>query len=439
MLLPVKLFLGNFSIIGILISSLSCFLIRGFMYHTKPLLRGFVWFLVLSILLLFQSRSAVIGFLFGLAFLHWTFIGQLWKSNRNKLAIVCSGLLLFVLLLYAKKDSSSGRLLIYNIATKIFSDNYLWGVGWGNYKAQHNLYQSAHFAISDIDSANAILADNTFYAFNDLWQLLIEIGTIRFVRALSVAALLIYFLLKNFIVRQGGKHIFQGAVAGLISIFAASLFSYPFQIFATTALAVLCVVLILLSIQPKTASPAFTNPVLRALQAASVLGVVFIFFQAVQDYHIHQHSKEAFELSQSGFKKEAAFVYAQLEKDYPGEFNFLYPYAQLLYYQNRLMEAQIVVAKAKRLFTDNDLYKLSGTIEYELGNYKQAEKDFKTALYMVPNRMRSRFELFNFYLNRKDTTQAKQWGNSILTMPVKIPSETTQNIQKQVQAMMVSL
>ncbi|HVK98144.1 MAG TPA: hypothetical protein VM368_10005, partial [Flavisolibacter sp.] len=67
----------------------------------------------------------------------------------------------------------------------------------------------------------------------------------------------------------------------------------------------------------------------------------------------------------------------------------------------------------------------------ELGNHEQAERDYKTAVYMVPNRMKSRFELIQFYLSIKDTSNAIFWAKSIMKMPVKIRSNKTDLLLEQ--------
>lgn len=108
----------------------------------------------------------------------------------------------------------------------------------------------------------------------------------------------------------------------------------------------------------------------------------------------------------------------------------LYLYAQELYYINQLSKARETLNRAKKFYCTHDVYKLSAAIESELKNYKQAEVDYKTAINMVPNRMVSRNELFEFYLERKDTASAIYWANSILNMPVKFVSQKTKNIMQ---------
>jgi hypothetical protein len=58
---------------------------------------------------------------------------------------------------------------------------------------------------------------------------------------------------------------------------------------------------------------------------------------------------------------------------------------------------------------------------------------------MVPNRMISRKNLLDFYLERKDTTNAIYWANSIINMPVKINSEITRNMQQKTKEILLQL
>ena len=48
---------------------------------------------------------------------------------------------------------------------------------------------------------------------------------------------------------------------------------------------------------------------------------------------------------------------------------------------------------------------------------------------MVPNRMQSRMNLLNFYVEQRDSLNIRYWAKSIINMPVKIESETTKALQ----------
>lgn len=50
----------------------------------------------------------------------------------------------------------------------------------------------------------------------------------------------------------------------------------------------------------------------------------------------------------------------------------------------------------------------------------KAIQHFHTALYIAPYRLQSRQDLLEFYLNRKDTVNAKIWAKEIMNCPMKI-------------------
>ena len=147
-------------------------------------------------------------------------------------------------------------------------------------------------------------------------------------------------------------------------------------------------------------------------------------------FNYKNKSLYAFELSKSGFKTKAISRYKELSNCYIKEGNDLFEYSRELYYSNQLQEAKKMLSIAKKYYSSNEVYKLSASIEAELKNYKQAEGDLKTVINMVPNRMQSRLNMVEFYLEQKDTTKARYWANSIINMPVKIISPTTSGIQK---------
>ena len=102
-------------------------------------------------------------------------------------------------------------------------------------------------------------------------------------------------------------------------------------------------------------------------------------------------------------------------------------------------KAAKILSIGKRYYSSNEVYKLSASIENELQNYAQAEKDYKTVIYMVPNRMISRSNLLDFYIERKDTANAIYWANSIIHMPVKIPTNNTEIIQQKTKEILSQL
>ena len=153
-----------------------------------------------------------------------------------------------------------------------------------------------------------------------------------------------------------------------------------------------------------------------------------IYYYFMVQYNITK--QEASELNKVGFKTIAINMYSELNKSMYAKDEIFYYYANTLYLSNQSLKAKAVLAEAKKYYLAKDVYTLSAQIENDLKNYKQAEADYKTAIYMVPNRMATRKNLLDFYLVQKDTANALYWAKSIINMPIKVPSYTTKSILK---------
>ena len=432
-------FIPNKSIFGILLASQIAFVLPFLFYYNKQkaFSKPASWFFVALISTSFvllgftQSRAGYIGLALSLSYMAYQYLPAS-KLKKPALFILVSGVCLFTAGVFLfKSGSSSGRLLIYKISAGMLKDNWLFGIGQGQFKIQYNQYQSAYFALHNIDSKEALLADNSFYAFNDFFQALIENGVFAFLLLAAILCLLLSQI-KKAKTDSGYMHLFTAAVASLICIFCGCFVSYPLQIFPIVVQTILCICIInsfqaekKTQVQLSETGSKFAKGILLLL--SSLLVIYFCFY-----VNYKGQFNKAIELKKSGFRQKAIEKYTVLSNSYIQEGNMLYLYAQDLYYTNQLTQAREILTKAKKFYCTNEVYKLSAEIENELQNYSQAEADYKKAIYMVPNRMVSRNELLDFYLERKDTTNAILWANSILNMPVKVPSQRTINIQKKV-------
>lgn len=439
-------FIPNKSIFSILLASQLAFVLPLYLNYKseKTSLKIVRWFLLIVIstsvllLALTQGRAGWLGLMLALSYIAYQYLSGI-RIKRIILFLVFPVFLLLTLAMFLyKSDSSNGRLLIYKISARMLKDNWLLGIGHGQFKVRYNEYQAAYFASHNIDSKEALLADNTFYAFNDFFQGVIENGVIAFLILVTLIFLLV-MQIKNVAINSNNKHLFTASVASLICILTSSLFSYPLQIFPIAVQAALCLSII------NAFQPDKKLKIELSETGSKFAKITLILFSALLlihfGFYLNYKTKnlQAFQLKRSGFKQKAIEKYKELSTSYITDGSVLYLYAQELYYSNQLTHAQEMLNKAKKHYSTNEVYKLSATIENELQNYSQAEKDYKTAIYMVPNRMISRNDLLAYYLERKDTANATHWTNSILNMPVKVSSQKARSIQEKAKETLIQI
>lgn len=273
-----------------------------------------------------------------------------------------------------------------------------------------------------------MLADNTFYLFNDYLQWIVETGLAG---ALLLAGIFTLFLRRcqKLIIEHGPKPLILSAQCCIICIAIAAGFSYPLQTIPLQFLTLTCCG-ILLYYPAKNYNSIFENLLNKGLKGAVAALIIFFFWNSFLHLRIVKKESTAFGLQLSESKKAALEMYEALtnSKHLHG-YNF-FLLSQRLYYTGRTLEAYEAICKCMNYYTDNNTYLLKGQIEADLGKYDNAEQSYRKAVFMVPNRMASRFELMNFYHQCGDTTKAKFWANSILSMPVKVPSAKTEMMLK---------
>lgn len=423
----------NTSLFSILIAAHIAFcipIIISFYYSRKSkiIFAGFSFATLLALILLVSTngRAGWLGLIIAIGFIIYT---KIKRSKHKKIFICCS---LFCTVIFAsflywyKVDSSNGRLLIYKVSYKIFVNNPVFGVGFGRFKATYNNYQANYFTTNSIDSKEALLADNTFYAFNEYYQFLIEFGIVGF-----IVLLLLGFLFFKYVwcsIKEPNP-LTIAAKASLFSILVSALFSYPFHSIPICILALLCFAsLVFIKLNELQRQNNATNLLLlsKIVSIAAVL-ITGLYFCLKINYAYN--SSNASEFSRSGFRGKAIEKYKELSTSIFNDGNDLFLYAKELYYSNKLSEAKTILDKAKTEIVSSELYKLSAAVETELKNFKQAETELKTVVYMVPNRMQSRMNLLNFYVEQRDSLNIRYWAKSIINMPVKIESETTKALQ----------
>jgi tetratricopeptide (TPR) repeat protein len=437
-----NLFVPNQSILGIFLAAMLVFVITSIVirpYHLKMIginkaIIGLILAGTLYILILTNGRSGWMGVCVGGAFVFLHFIKVrfgvlLWAF----LAIV---ILSGILLLY-KLDSSRGRILIYKVSANALEGNWLFGIGPGRVSSMYNQYQAQYFSNQSIDDPEALLAGNTQYLFNDFFEIFIELGITGILLLTAFLYQLICLKKRIYLKRPAAYYRRLPMDASMISLSTGSLFSYPIHI---DPIALMMVIYLATNYDLAPEKIYIPNPSPGfALHLIFLLSCFIMFAFHYQHFRFRQLCAEALELSDSGYRKQSLALYQYIQDNFPKNGQVAYQHAIELFHFNDLKEARKMIMVSKKLSPSHEIYILSARIEQELGNNAGAEKDFQIAVYMVPNRMRSRRALMDHYVQAGDTAKAIHWGHSILNMRVKVPSAITSHTLKSTKALMDQL
>ena len=433
-----SLFYPNNSILSILLSCQFAFLlptvknlIQKHYSNKNNLINILIVFLFCLILVFTGGRAGLISFTAILIIMYSKFFKINLRAYKFFSLIIL--LICFSFLFIKKVDSSNGRILIYKVVfNNITPSQLITGVGYGKFKVKYNHYQSNYFSTNPINSSEALLAGNTYFAFNDPFQLLVEIGII----GLIIFIFLILLLVKRFITDTRSNDLFNnpnllGAYLCIFSFLFSSLFSYPFQVILILPIFLLAVAIIYNAGLPKTIIFSFNSKfTFKTITFLSFFAATFLtLFFSLKYFSIYFKVKEAEKLALGGFKKRAATIYAQMYNDIIVAPNIYYPFAVELNKLNEIDSALIVLNKSTTYIYNDFSAILLADLYYKKGQLNYADSFYSDAVFINPKSFRNRYALFTFYLETKQYTKALFWGNSIIELKPKIPSDVVTGIK----------
>gem|GEM_PF-527846 len=389
-------------------------------------------FLCYLILYITYGRAGFISFSLTLFILNIVSFRKIPLPKR--ILIISIALILLGSLFLIKLNSSKGRILIYKVVlTSIKPIQLFTGIGYGQFKAQYNHYQSDYFSRHPINNSEALLADNTYYAFNDPFQLILELGII----GLAILVIFSKAVSKKFTsdLRNGllEKPILFGAYLCIFSFLTSSLFSYPFQVLSILPLFLLSLAIVFDTIRH---DPKMINnnkkPNVKLFNVLLYSGCsLFLLFLGYKSLHLHYKIKEAENLAKAGFKTKSVAMYSDISNDKIVDGNIYYPFAIELAKLNKTDTAIVVLQKSiKYIYNDNSALLLAN-LYYDKGLLYLADSFYKESVFINPKSFRNRFALFTFYVDTKQKDKILYWGKSIIELEPKVPSKAVTNIKNQ--------
>ncbi|MFC1226677.1 O-antigen ligase family protein [Pedobacter sp. BG31] len=358
------------------------------------------------------------------------------KINTNlriKVAtIAISIFFLLFLVFFIKPASSTGRIFIYKISYNIFEKNYFSGIGSGKFPGVYGQFQAHYFQTKPYTKNEFLNADNVFYAFNDYLQFSIEQGI--FGATLIVVIISMIYKMSIFAIRvRQNDCILKLCVSFILMVLCAAFTTHTFDS---------TIILIFLSI---SLGYIFLCSLPMALSDSSrlkylILLCLIIWFLPMSNYFINlQNSrdfKHANDLASMGYILESKSICDELWPKMKDNQDYLLMYCNSFEQSSDPIKYAYILNKTLvQRYDYTILIKLGRTYE-KLGRTDQALKSYLAAVNLVPNRFKSRFTLFEFYLRNHQLKMAKLQGNFILQMPVKINSIQVEHIKREVKNML---
>ena len=376
-----------------------------------------------------SDRAFVAGYTLSLIFLYLTCI----RFRIGKLTLLYCITILIVSILalsfFKDPDSSKGRMLIYKISLSIWRDHFITGIGHNKFEAVYNTYQAEYFRSGINSTKELLLADNTFYAFNDYFQFAIEhgiTGIITLIAYFLFISALIQYLIKN------NKDELKSIIfftSQLIAISFAALFTHVYdQPIVQCILISIIIILGLIAYNIKI----YRRYALLLLFLVNIAVISINNREQILNSAALKDWEEANQLSEIGAKTASLDFYRKAYLDLHQNHNFLFSYGNTLLELHQFDSALKIYNKTSYLHISNRLLEKIAFCHQSLGNIKEAESFYLRSIFAVPNRFINRYHLFNFYLSTSQLNKALHCGNSILHLPVKIPSDKIDEIREDV-------
>ncbi|TGV03425.1 O-antigen ligase family protein [Flavivirga rizhaonensis] len=330
-----------------------------------------------------------------------------------------------------KKGSSDGRLFIWKVTTEIVKDNPFFGVGFDRFKAHYMNYQANYF-VEHGETAETLVADNSYYTFNEWLQYTAENGLVGGV----LLCVLLYLLLKISI-RKEYKYLYILLVFGLLACAVFAFFSYPLQIVPIKLVAfVLLALLVNLDIKKHRVFNTQEKPKPFILLKAGIciLGLIGVV-KGGQYTSVLEQNFKTWENAQSSYQygdyrgaiQDYKKAYSILKKD--GD--FLMNYGKALSIYKRDKKAVEILTQAKNYLNTTIIETALGDAYKNMKQYKEAEIAYKHAANMIPSRFYPLYLLAKLYEESGEKEKAILMAKTILNKKVKIASTAIEEIKEE--------
>jgi len=384
--------------------------------------------LVICVLPSSQSRSswfALCGSLLLLAFGSEDIRVKIKSINKKYYVCFITIAALFISGAYLfKKPSADGRLFMDKMSIKTMCENGIHGAGLKRFGAAYAETQSHYFKKQIDDYGNddldwtaispkeRIMADCPNNSFNEYLSIGVEAGPIAMFFFIITLVAAIFFSYKR-------RTIW---CYGLLNFALLCLFSYPLHIIA---LQIMFTILLAACIWDGNTTKR--SKIVGIASSVLVLLVALTIYVSNRSDLIRQKHAESEWKRVDGWHKMGYYDYVIMAGDtllpyLKNDFHFLFAYGQSLNKMGYYDKSDSILKMGTELSGDPMFWNVMGNNSLAKGDYLEAEKRYKHAFYIVPNRMYPLYLLAKLYNTEKDTLKFLKMAGSVETFIPKVES-----------------
>lgn len=409
---------------------------------------SFLYISSFSLLLIFfsASRSALLGLGFSLFLLciHSGYLNTKFQPILRKywFLFVMGTLIMGVGAYFYKKSSADGRFFMNKINIQTILSNGWKGAGIGSFGGEYGKTQYKYFKkqIDErgkndldwtvIDEQERLIADCPSYAFNEYLFVGVEAGPIVMIVFLGIVLLSITISFQR-------KTIW---CYGLTTLAVFASFSYPFHLLEFQ---LLLSILIAACVSDRGIIPVCDKIVSNRLILQSfVLAIMcsaFVF--NYPDYKKHKQIENTWHIVQRwhNSRKYDRIVEKcdSLFSDLKYDSQFLFVYGQALSMTGNYEKSDSILLMGTETSCDPMFWNVLGNNSFKQGKFREAEKCYKHAFCMLPNRLYPLNLLAKLYYEEQDTVRFMEMSNMVKSFIPKVESFQTAQLRDEIEKLTI--
>ncbi|GAF68582.1 unnamed protein product, partial [marine sediment metagenome] len=317
------------------------------------------------------------------------------------------------------------HILKWKVTLEMIKDKPLFGSGIGTFKINYLDYQADFL---QKNPGYIKYSGKAAEAHNEYLQMLAELGIPGFLVFLSIIFVFYSLALKYLKNKHNNQNrlIVFGLLMGITCFLIHCLFTFPFHVPVLGSTFFIFLGLSVVYIGGFGLSKVDTKKNIRIklnlnylikkiiIILMFIVGIFLIYTLVFKPYFAEIHYFKGIKYYEKGNYNDALkdFKHAVWLAPYNGR--ILHALGSTYYHLDIQDEAQETLQRTKYYFNDRNIFRNLGLSYKQSGNYQEAEKEFKQAIYLDPNFTKAYIDLAYLYATQEDYDKAIIEWNKIL-------------------------